>query len=131
MKLLIIMDIILMNLRNNGQSLKSKTKVIFTPLLDRTPSDPSTVFTAMTEAEKITSQAGQNITIFTTDQQLYRVALEVMWMEPIAFKISMHWIMSFVESIGVLMKNSGLLPLPKTCFEGVEKMLTGGNSLRT
>lgn len=47
-------------------------------------------------------------------------------MEPIAFKISMHWIMSFVESIGVLMKNSGLLPLPKTCFEGVEKMLTGG-----
>ena len=125
------MDIILMNLRNNGQSLKSKTKVIFTPLLDRTPSDPSTVFTAMIEAEKITSQAGQNITIFTTDQQLYRVTLEVMWMEPIAFKISMHWIMSFVESIGVLMKNSGLLPLPKTCFEGVEKMSTGGNSLRT
>ena len=40
--------------RNNGQSLKSKTKVILTPLLDRIPSDPSTMLTAMIEAEKIT-----------------------------------------------------------------------------
>ena len=30
-----------MNFRNNSQSLKSKTEVIFTPLLDRTPSHPS------------------------------------------------------------------------------------------
>ena len=30
-----------MNFRNNGQSLKSKTGVIFTQLLDRTPSHPS------------------------------------------------------------------------------------------
>ena len=75
-----------MNIRNNGQSLKSKTKVIFTPLLDRTPSDPSTVLTAMIEAEKITNQAGQNITIFKADQQLYRVALEVMWTEPNRFQ---------------------------------------------
>ena len=59
-----------MNIRNNGQSLKSKIKVIFTPLLDRAPSDPSTVLTAMIEAEKSTNQAGQNITIFTADQQL-------------------------------------------------------------
>lgn len=30
-----------MNFRNNGQGLKSKTGVIFTQLLDRTPSHPS------------------------------------------------------------------------------------------
>ena len=29
-----------MNIRNNSQSLKSETKFIFTPLLDRTPSNP-------------------------------------------------------------------------------------------
>ena len=50
-------------------------------MLHRTKSDPSTVLTTMTEAEKINNQAGQNITIFTGDQQLYRVTLEAMWRE--------------------------------------------------
>ena len=36
----------------------------------------------------------------------------------------MHWIMSFLGSIGVLMKNSGLLPWLKSAFVGIEKMLT-------
>ena len=90
--------------------------MIFTPLLDRTPSDPSIVLTAIIKAEKITNQAGQNITIFTADQKLYRVGLEVMWTEPNRFQNfiprigGMYWIISFVESIEVLMKNSGLLP---------------------
>ena len=70
-----------MNISNNGQGLKSKTKVIFTPLLDWTPSDASTVLTTMIEAEKITSPADQTVIIFTTDQQLCRAALEVMWTE--------------------------------------------------
>ena len=67
--------------------------------------------TAMSEADKITNQA-----TFTAYQQQYRVALEVMWTEPNRFQNfilrigSMHWIMSLVGSIGVLMKNSGLLP---------------------
>ena len=74
------------------------------------------MLTAIIEAEKITSQADQNITIFTADQQLYRVALEVRWIEPNHFQNfiphfgDMHCIMSFVASIGVLMKKSGLLP---------------------
>ena len=75
-----------MNLRSNGQSLKSKTKVIFNPLLDQIPSDPSTVLTTVIEAKKITNQANQNITIFATDKQLYRVALEVMCTEPNCFQ---------------------------------------------
>ena len=57
-----------MNLRSNGQSLKSKTKVVFNPLLDQIPSDPSTVLTTMIEAKKFTNQATQNITIFATDK---------------------------------------------------------------
>ena len=35
----------------------------------------------------------------------------------------MHWLMSFVGSVGKLMKNSGLDMLMKTAFAGVEKML--------
>ena len=40
----------------------------------------------------------------------------------------MHWIMSFVGTIGVLMTNSGLLPWLKSAFGGVEKMITGKKS---
>ena len=132
MKRLIIIDIILWTLQIMiKKSLKSKTKVISTSLLDQTPSDPSTVLTTMIKAKKITNKAGQNINIFTADQQLYRVALEVTWMEPNCFQNvitsigGMHWIMSFVGSTGVLMKNSGLLPWLKSTFGGVEKLLTG------
>ena len=35
----------------------------------------------------------------------------------------MHWLMSFVGSVGKLMKNSGLDMLMKRAFAGVEKML--------
>ena len=31
----------------------------------------------MIEAERVTNNAGQAITVFTTDQQLYRVVLDV------------------------------------------------------
>ena len=61
--------------RQAGLSLKPKTKIIFEPLIDKTPSDTSTILTAMFEAERITNAAGQSVTIFTADQQLYRVAL--------------------------------------------------------
>ena len=37
----------------------------------------------------------------------------------------MHWVMSFVGFIGVLMKKSGLLSWLKSAFGGKEKMLTG------
>ena len=37
----------------------------------------------------------------------------------------MHWVMSFVECIGALMKNSGLLSWLKSAFAEGEKILTG------
>ena len=119
------------HIRTRGESLKPKTKVVFMPLLDRTPSDPSTVLTTMIEAERITNNAGQSITVFTADQQLYRVVLDVIWTDPERFSNfvprigGMHWVMSFIGSIGILMQNSGLLPWLKSAFGGVEKMLLG------
>ena len=38
-----------------------------------------------------------------------------------------HWLMSFVGWIGVLMKNSDLVPWLECAFVGVPKMLTGKN----
>ena len=90
---------------HSGQSLKPKSKVVFTPLLDCTPSDPSTMLTTMAEAARITHEAGQSVTVFTADQQLYRVALDILWTYETRFTNfvprigGMHWVMSFVGCI--------------------------------
>ncbi len=41
------------------------------------PSDPSTVYTSMIKARTITSAAGQEYTLYTADQQLFKVALSI------------------------------------------------------
>ena len=59
--------------REKGVSFCKKTKCMYTPPIDLTPSDPSTMMTAMVEAERRTNMTGQTDTIFTADQQLYKV----------------------------------------------------------
>ena len=88
------------------------------------------MMTAMIELEKPTNEAGQAYTIFTADQQLYCVILGIIWTNPQRFSkfirwISrIHWVMSFISSLGVLMENSGLQKTMKSVFAGTEKMLT-------
>ena len=95
------------------------------------PSDPDTMMTAMIEAKRLTSQTGQTVTIFTADQQLYRVVVHITWVYPDLFKDfiprlgGMHLLMSFCGYIGTLMENSGLEDIMKAAFGGVPKMLTG------
>ena len=85
----------------------------------------------MKEAEKITVQAGQKFTVFTLDQQLYKVALDVIWLDSLRWKYmisrlgGMHWLMSFIGCVGVLMENTGLVPLLQSAFARVPKMMTG------
>ena len=117
--------------RVSGSSSKPKTEVEFKPLMDRTPADPSTILTAMTDAEKTTNSAGQSITVFTADQQLYKIVLEITWSDPDRWRFfiprigGMHWLMSFVGCVGVLMANSGLEAVLKAAFGSVDKMLLG------
>ena len=119
--------------REAGESIKPGTKLLYMPLIDRTPSDPSTMLTAMIEAQRLNTEAGQKTTIFTADQQLYKVMVDITWVYPEMFlkfipRIGgMHWLMSFVGCVGTLMANSGLLEILKSAFAGVEKMLTGKN----
>ena len=79
--------------RDSGQSLKPKSKVVFIPLLDPTPSSPSTMLTKMAEAAIIFREAGQFVTVFTADKQLYRVALDILWIYELQF-------VNFVPRIG-------------------------------
>ena len=52
--------------------------------MNMTPSDPDTIITAMAEAQKLTREAKQEITILTNtnDQQLYKVTVDIMWVYP-------------------------------------------------
>ena len=81
-----------MNIKNNNQGLKSKTKVTNSIVRSNTIRS-STMLNTMIHAKKITNHAGKNIVIFTAYQQLYGVALEIMWTEPNRFQsfISCLW----------------------------------------
>ena len=62
-----------------GQSKKPKTNNFYRPLIDKTPSDPSAVLTSVTDTEQICNAARQGFTILTSDQQLYRVMVDITW----------------------------------------------------
>ena len=118
-------------IRESGQSEKPKTKVIYKPLINKAPSDPSTILTAMCDVESTCKKSREREAVFTCDQQLYRVTMDIIWNEPSRWTHfyprigGMHWLMSFVGSVGKLMKNSGLDMHLKATFPGVEKMLIG------
>ena len=114
-----------------GQGLKPRTKVMYTPLIDMTPSDPTTMKIAMLDAKRLTRKAGQAITLFTADLQLYRVGLNVQWAYPELFGgdfvLRLGGMYYYIGAVGVLMTGSGLEELMKAAFGGVTKMLTGKN----
>ena len=63
--------------REQGQRVKPATKAMYMPLIDMNPAHPDSMLTAMTEAQRLMKECGQNITILTNDQQLYRLAVSV------------------------------------------------------
>ena len=105
-------------------------KAIYKPLINKTPSDPSTILTAMCNIEATSHQARHQVAVFTQNHQLFRVAIDIMWDDPAGWKHfyprigGMHWLMSFVGSVGKLMKNSWLNMLMKKI------LLTKSSSVR-
>ena len=119
--------------REHAFSPRPATTAMYTPLIDMVPADPNTMMTAMCEAQRLTVKCGQEYTVFTADQQLYRVMVNVTWVYPELFLNfiprlgGMHMLMSFVGCVGTLMANSGLEDVLKSAFGGVSHMLTGKN----
>ena len=85
----------------------------------------------MVESHKMTHETKQLVTLFTLKQQLYHVALDVLWAYPEQFQNfvprlgGMHMLMSIIGAVGSLMSNSGLEELMNSAFGGVTKMLSG------
>ena len=117
--------------RDQGHCLRPKTKIVYMPMIDLPPADPSTMLTALVNAQKISLDVGQRYVVFTCDQQLYRIALQVMWDNPGKFDNvllrlgGMHLLMSFVGCVGSLMSDSGIEDILSSTFGAVSKMLSG------
>ena len=117
--------------RQSRHIMSPRNKAVYMPLIDTPPADPSTMMTALAEAGRLTSETGQEFTIFTCDQQLYRISLQVIWAYPEQFSNvilrlgGMHMLMSFVGAVGSLMSESGLSEIMNAAFSGVAKMLNG------
>ena len=68
--------------------------------------------------------------IFTSDQRLYKVAVDVQWAYPREFSDiinrlgGMHTLVSFAGAVGTLMQGSGLSEVLESTFAGVTKMLS-------
>ena len=66
-----------MEAQMTGQSTKLKINVVYRPLIYETPPDPSTVLTAIIVNERISNAAGEDLTTLTSDEQSYRVMVEM------------------------------------------------------
>ena len=112
---------------------KFKTKAMYMPLINITPSDPDTCtfMTALRQTQQITSDRGQDYVVFTPDLQLYFVAVNILLAYPEHFDNvvlrlrGMHTLMSFIWSISSLMAESSLYGMLDSTFAGVQEMMTG------
>ena len=104
-----------------------RTTVMYSPMIDRKPADHSTMRSAVKQSMYLTKQTGQTFTIFTADQQLYKLLIDIMWVYPelttdfYSRLGGMHWLTSFVGSIGTLMMNTGLEDILKRRLQACPK----------
>lgn len=95
--------------RETGKTPDAKTNVTLYPMIDMNSSHPDTIQTALCEAMRVTVRARQKLTVFTNDQQLYKVAVQLTWSETQLFQNivprlgGMDFLMSFVGTVGTLM----------------------------
>ena len=71
--------------REQGHILKRKTSIVYLSLIYKAPADPATIMSDMLKALAVTETTGQEYVVFTTDQQLCRVAVHVMWENQVLF----------------------------------------------
>ncbi|MCP3889476.1 MAG: hypothetical protein GY702_11490, partial [Desulfobulbaceae bacterium] len=100
--------------RQAGLVPEPKTEVAFLPLIDCLPAHHDTIKTAIVKGLTLVKAAGQESLIFTVDQQLYKVTIDILFHQPSYSKYvlpvlgGMHMLMNFIHSIAVIMAGSGM-----------------------
>lgn len=77
--------------REQDHVVRPATVTRYRPLIDLKPSDPSTIKTALIEAQSLTSDCGQRFVVITADQQLYKVIMDNIWSSPEIFSNIHHY----------------------------------------
>jgi len=117
--------------REAGMSTAPKSAVVYLPLIDMKPSDPTTVLTAITKGFEVTRNSNQDILVLTCDQAIYKIVVDIVFHQPVLMTTIVpilggtHFIMNFVSSIGTLMEDSGLKEILSTTLGSIEKILQG------
>ena len=106
--------------------IEDRSKIIFgiSTTDNHKPSDPSTLLTSMMLPKQIAGAKGQQYVVLTSDLQIYRVCLQIMWCNPSEYSNffmrlgGMHLLMSFVGCFGMLQEDSGLGGIINEAFSG-------------
>ena len=72
-------------LRDAGFSITPKAKMVYLPLIDNVPYDQNTMLTAIQKGLFLADKA-QAVLVFTVDQQLYKVIIDIICHTPSYFK---------------------------------------------
>ena len=114
--------------RNQG-TLKPANGYMFGPLIDAPPSHPDTILTTLLYMQRSLVDMGMVHIHLSMDMQLYEVAKQVCWHDPVQFSNviahpgGMHIMQSFISSIAKLMKGSGLETYMASAYRGLTGML--------
>ena len=117
--------------RESGQQLQPATHTTYYPLVNMNPAEPDTVLSTMHVVKSATEKAGQEYTVFTNDQQLFKITVQMTWWQPNVWKDfypilgGTHKLMSFIGCIVTLTAMTGFAEVLKSAFGGVDKMLLG------
>ena len=118
--------------REAGMNTKPKTEVAFMPLVDRPPAHPDTIKTAVEKGLSLVRAAGEDVLVFTADQQqLYKVTIGIQFHQPSYFKSvipvlgGMHMLMNFIHAIAIILAGSGMNEILAGTFGCIDKMLSG------
>ncbi len=92
-------------------AIKPKAKLVYLPLIDKVPASPSTILTAIEKGLTLFSESGtgQKVLIFTVDQQLYKVAVDILFHTPSYFRNvvpllgGMHTLMLFIHAVCIIL----------------------------
>ena len=107
-----------------------KSNVTFLTIIDLSPSDPSCIFTTLEFVIDQAKSFNVETPAITFDQPLWIKATEIATAKSMFLVIILggfHLMMSCMESVGTLMKGSGLEEALTTCYGSntVENMITG------
>ena len=110
-----------------------KTDVAFLSLVDRPPppAHHDTTKTAIDKGLTLMRATGDDVLIFTADQQLYKIVIDIVFYRPTYLQSEipvlggMHMLMNFIHATAVIMAGGGMNEMLAGTFGSVEKMLSG------